>query len=199
MNWNPKELVIELAGNKNQRFLFEPLGAVLRGRWDRARVTDTSSNTQMTNMPDIPGIHVALDLKSRCLRAMDPLAWPENQETLRRANVILKGATLAQGRPWDTSVMRNLTETEVKSALWAMLGYVEGGKAIVRHGQFPTKDEVLAMPGQLKIRYGSLRIINPVTKETESPYATAEELAKLRGEGAGARIETEPVSFAALS
>lgn len=177
--WKHNELVVELVGSKNEYFLFRPLRTRLRGRWSRNNIVGMAVSgraPEYANMPDIPGIHVCLDVKGRILQAIDPLGFPENKKILDEANRIRK-PWQGEGQPWNDMVSKSLTDSEIKSAMWYIAALHRTGKTRLVHGGVPDRKDILKMPGRLKIRYHH---VNVTDGETE--YATEEELAVLAGE-----------------
>ena len=120
MKFGNSEIVIEMAGEKNQKFLSGSFEAVLRGRFNTMLMRETSSNSGFSSLPVIPGIYMALDLKKRTLRAIDPLGFPENAEVLDVAGRIVKEVDGNRYGPADTMTRNNMDDTECKTALWEM-------------------------------------------------------------------------------
>ena len=184
--WNQGEIVIELAGKKNQQFMFKPLMVVLRGRWTQANVRQTSTNTEIANLPDVPGIMVAVDVKRKTLRAVDPLGFRENKTVLDEVNRIM-GRWIGEGRAWDTMTKKNLPEWEIKTALWNMRQFLDEGKAIERSTvKVPQREDILSMPGELKLRY-----FFSSKDRDQTEFATEEEL-EIMGAGPIPQIEVTP-------
>lgn len=174
MKFSNTEIVIEMAGEKNQNFLFGSFEATLRGRWNPMLIRDTSTGTDYGSLPIIPGIYVAIDLKKRTLRAIDPLGFPENADALAAVDRVVGGHQGGRRGPADTMTRNNMTETELKTGLWEMHQWVESNKAVVVNGTMPEPKEILALPGELLIR-------RHFVGENETPYATPEEITRLEG------------------
>jgi len=183
--WHTGEVVIEVGGDRNQYFYFRPLNCKLRGAYSTINVKSVSSNTEFGNMPDIPGIQVGLDVDAKMLRAADPLGFPEYSHVLAEANRIRK-EWIGEGRAWDTMVARNLSQSEIKTALWYMAELVWAKKAKVVQGELPDRKAILKMPGDLRIRWG--RQVRGADGKLISPFASKEEIEKL-AEGPGKGIE----------
>jgi hypothetical protein len=207
--WSRDEIVIELANTRkrtikklgvpeeygpvNTQFFCKLFKAVLRGKWSSVGLTGQTSALNLTSMPEIPGIHIAVDLKRKRIRALDPLAWAEHEETLARANAIRSFITGYEGRPWDDMVISNATDTEIKTALWEMANWVKAKKANVIAGHLPPPEKVLELDGGLIVRTEDMR-----TGERDAegnavltPYATENELAKM-GKPPEERVLTVP-------
>jgi hypothetical protein len=171
--WKPGEIVVEFAGKKNQYFTMKSLAMRLRGRWVTSNVRREAVRTNFTLHPDIPGIYVCLDIKSKTIRLIDPLEWDEYKDTLEDANRV-RGTYFNKGRAWPTTVKEDLTAPEIKSILGEVLEREKGGDLVVHHGEIPGKQAVLERKGKLRVRYGT-----PL--EGEDYYATEEEMEKLKG------------------
>ena len=181
------EIVVQLGGPNNQYFFFRPLAMRLRGTWSRhSPCMEGQTSELLGGFPDIPGVMVAVDVQGKVLRAVDPLGFKEHAETLAKAQE-LRGN---HDRAWDTSLLRNLTPSDVKTALWELRGLVDDEVAKVVNGTLPGRDAILDMPGDLKIRWGTPCTLRDGTPE--SPYASEEELARMR-EGPPRQVEMEPV------
>ena len=192
--WKPGEIVVEIAMRNNGYHMLSSFGseAKFRGRWSNRNLKEITSGQapDMTRLPDLPGICIALDVKGRLLRAVDPLGFPENAETLKYAVGILKASNFGEMGPWPTSVKQALTDTEIKSALWEMFQMVENGSAMVVSGDMPSREHILKeMPGELQIRW--TQQFNVIKNAFDSPYATPEEIDKLMA-GPATGIEYEP-------
>lgn len=150
---SPSEIVIEVATSKNSNVPFAFLGdAVLRGRWDPANVRmDWDDECPFRGLPMVPGMYVCLDLKKQTIRAVDPLSFAENAELLDRVKSCAKPSQGNVG-PTPEVVLQNRNNTEIKTALWRMFEAVESKHAILIQGEFPKRDVILAMPGQLFLR-----------------------------------------------
>jgi len=154
-----------------------------RGRFSIASLANPGDAGKYAGMPDIPGIHVCVNIKGRTIKAVDPLGFPEHKSTLDAANRIKANVQGVTERPCDTSIINRATPTELKSALWEMRSYVDERQAVIIEGTLPSGEEILKMEGQLKIRQhtDALRVTHfeegrPVK---ESLYASEEELDRL--------------------
>lgn len=199
-NWKSTEIVVELAakrktmprgdgteepyGPSGSWFFLKTFGDKFRGRFAIADIANPGDAGKYASLPPIPGTHIVVDQKHRTIRAVDPLSFPENKAVLERANTLLQTVQRSKGRPVDTSIIRNASDDEIKTALWEMRQLVDDGQAEVKsEGGLPPADRILAMPGRVKIRQheDSLRIIGvqdgrPVR---ETVYASDDELARM--------------------
>lgn len=152
--WRPGEIVIEIGGtnNNNNYYLFRPTLQSLRGKWSaRNQVNPSARRTRFTACPDIPGIMAALDPHKRTLRTVDPLGFPENKKLLADA-VAIKEKYFGKEGPWASTLKKNLTDAQLKTALWAMSEMVRAGSATVVNGALPAPDKIMAMEGRFKAR-----------------------------------------------
>ena len=192
--WSPGDIVIEMAATKgtrpghdgfgepygptNSNFLVKFFGAILRGRFAVSDIPNASSSNGYANMPVIPGIYVVISPKRKKLLAIDPLGFPENGHILRQANAIREPMEGKRFRAWDDMVIENATATEIKTALMELRGYLDDKSARVIDGDMPSVKEILAMNGEVKVRYNFLKTVD-ATGEKESPFATQEELERM--------------------
>jgi hypothetical protein len=207
--WSRDEIVIELAnvrrkqlrrlnqvenyGPVNTYFYSKLFDARFRGRWSSVGLAGKTSEMGLMNLPEIPGIHLAVDPKRRRVRALDPLAWPENEQVLQQANDIFKKINGSQGAPAGDMFVKHPTETHIKTALWEMANWVRDGKAVLVHGHLPAMDKILDAPGQLKIRQQLLDTgeRDEKGKPILSKYATETELGQM-GKPPEQEVETVP-------
>jgi len=192
-DFNNSEIVIEVGTDRNSNVLFTPLDTVLRGRWVRSNTRlSFSPDSGYNQLPDVPGIYVALDIKSGTLRGVDPLSLDENKDLMAK---VAAAALHDQGPvgPWTEIKKRGLSPTKIKSALWRMHELVEGNKARVVRGEMPKPQDILAMDGELELRTGPIRIVDadPETGKTLTAFATPQELDSIKASlasraGAGA-------------
>ena len=165
------EVAFEFGGSRNQQFLFAPFGERLRGRWTTANMNGESS-IGFSAMPDIPGQAVAVDLSNKSVRIVDPLGFDENERILSEANNV-KAAYFGTSRPKDTSEFTDLATEDLKSVLWALLDAVDAGDARLVHGAAPTREDVLGLPGRLRLRYFD-------SSQKTDKYASQEEIERFK-------------------
>lgn len=167
------ELVAEFNGPLNQNFLFKPLMEILRGRWmvRRVKLADTG---KLSAMPDLPGQYIAIDVKAKTYRVVDPLGFPENEDVLQAANAIRDATNIGGGKakPRPEIVKQNVKDSDMKSLLWQVLELFESGDLTVVQGTMPSRKQVLEMPGALKLRYATMN-------QKTDKMATEEELRDL--------------------
>ena len=179
------EIVIELAGEKCQNFIFRPLptGEPLRGRWDPAKVRgplNLASDYKLITFP-IPGTMVAIDPKARTLRGVDPLTFTENADMWRTIQAACKGGPGSQGdvKQWDGVSLTMLSPSEIKTALWHIREFVRAKKAVSVKGDIPKLADILAMEGQLLLRDPTARDWDEQTEKPKPRQATERELERI--------------------
>jgi len=180
---SPGEIVIEIATKQNSNVLFHPLGSVtLRGRWDPSNVRlDWDDDSPYRGLPLVPGIYVCLDVKGRTLRGVDPLGLEQNEGLLETVKACAKADQGEVGPMLETRLER-LNETEIKTALYRMWEAVDSKHAVVVQGEFPKREVILAMPGQLLLRAGGFeRCYDPLYSLDKPlpPFATDAEMERL--------------------
>lgn len=189
-NYKNGEIVFEFGGSQNQQFFLRCFDATVRGRWSKANEVGTpNERVNVGALPEIPGIRVRLDGKARRMSTEDPLGFPENANVLRTCNAVLQNTKIFNGKegvPWEPMVKDGLTATEIKTYLWELANYAWDGKAKVVHGELPSREEILAMDGQLVLRKGITQSLQQ-NGEPYPPYATDEELERL-----GAKPKKQP-------
>lgn len=185
-NFKTGELAFELGGSQNQQILFKPTATVLRGRWTTDNETGTSG-IGFSAMPDIPGMVVCISPKDKTFRILDPLGFKENATTLTRANEV-KEPYFGKSRPHEPVERANLSDSDVKSILWHLIGLVDAETALRVHGKVPTHKSVLEMKGKLRLRYLD-------SSQATSKFATDEELELLNERYGEAGVPVATSSF----
>lgn len=194
-DFGPNEIVVEVAVPRNCQYAFKaPLHMALRGRWERQNMAGVmNQDSPYQKLPTVPGMMVAVDIKARTIRAVDPLSFEENADLLAEVHRCCKAAGEGDVGPQPESKLAGLTESEVKTALWHLWEMLNPGtgrdgkpkepKARPVKGDLPRKADILAMPGQLLLREGTIETAYDRVSEKPLPkYATEEEMARIRGE-----------------
>jgi len=155
-----------------------------RARWVSAHVRLPSNVTGASNLPVIPGIHVAVNRKKRFIRAVDPLGFPANRDLLDELSTWMQ-STFGHGtKPQNDVVLKRASDTDIKTCLWELANFVWQRKAVIVQGTLPGDDEqekaefLSKTPGELRVRHFFLRG-GADGVPMESPYATEEELKRL--------------------
>ena len=144
------EIVIELGDDRNRRFLYPPTQQELRGAWRKANLIGITMDVRMTQMPDLPGLHVFLDCRKARVRIADPLAAPENKAILQQAQAVHKDVFRTLAGPEADYVEEGLNETKLKTHLFWIRRLVDAGSARVVQGELPDMETIEALPGMTR-------------------------------------------------
>ena len=151
-HWRPGEIVVEFIGGKNNYVLYKPLGERIRGRWAAAKMVGMHSKKGYMGIPVIPGLCLCLSIKGKTIRIVDPLSFPEYEDTLDAANRIIAVHQKAM-KPHEERIIEHLTDNNIKSHIWHMFTFHFAGKAKLHHGTMPTAEEIVSMPGGLTTKF----------------------------------------------
>jgi hypothetical protein len=134
-------VVVEIADPLNRQVLFGPNQERLRGRWDphNLMLGDTSS-VGLMQMPVIPGVLVALDLREKRGSITDPLAAPENARLLAQTSNFHRELWKQAISPRPSVVQEEMSDDDVATWLYWIMRVVIAGQARVVQGVVP-KDE----------------------------------------------------------
>lgn len=102
-------------------------------------------------MPDIPGQYWTIDVTNGTSTVSDPLGFEENRDVLESARAAHRDTFGTDVRPADDIHQPNLSESDIKTALWEIAGWIENGTAQVVSGSAPTRSEVEGLPGARQI------------------------------------------------
>ena len=110
----------------------------MRGRWSPASksLRGMTSSAGMNQMPELPGMRVAVDSDEMVMTITDPLGEPENAGLLDEANRVLKGVFSTTSRAAD-KVVRELNQDEYKTLLYWMRRLLDSGDARTVAGSVP--------------------------------------------------------------
>jgi len=166
------ECVIEVCSKTNQNVMFDPVKAVLRGKWSGDVLRGIGARQALAKLPDMPGIHIALDPQRKAARIFDPLALPTNRDLLARINEQYPSIseTGKKGRPEDDKAYKDLSDTQIKTWATDMRRLVDAGLAVVVKGELWTETQIESWQGKTQIeahRSGKLRY-----KEEPEPEPT---------------------------
>ncbi len=179
------EIVVEVAGPQNNNLVgFTPLAATLRGRWDSKKVPlSPDPDLHPDLVGEVPGMLIAIDLKRRTLRSVDPLGFDENKEMCQRLSEIMSqhlAGVRTQIVAEKETVLKNLTPTELKTALWRMWQLIDSNLAECITDNMPKAADILAMEGNLMIRGDHpVHDWDETGKEKLPRYATEGEVAAI--------------------
>lgn len=172
-HWRPTEVVVEVGRDANNHFAFNPLSANLRGRWNPKNEPGASArNNTIMSAPEVPGMYIVLDAQKRTLRALDPLSLPENKGLLDKLNNAVKAMYGQQG-PQEETIQTQLTDGQIKTALWEMWCMVNDGRGWLVHGQMPTPQKIMEMEGRVRRRFHAR------DRSANEPWESTEEEEKM--------------------
>ncbi len=175
----PNEIVIEIATERNNNYLFDPLGHVhIRGRWDFHKAAGRYSHEAMKALNKlttvIPGECLAVDVKNRTCRLFDPLRetaagrkiWASIKPIIEQYQSHFQcGVGLR-----EPTVIRDCSEDTLKTWLYYMRRAVDSGHAkVVGNRVLPPLEEIKALPGRREVGFFS-----------NTQYKTEEEREKYR-------------------
>lgn len=151
------QYAIEIAGPNNDRVLFPPLGAVIRGRWDQAKTAHLDKGEAMRALAlvahTIPGRMIAVDTDKMLGKVVDPLGHESNKGLLEKLNAVFKAHSLVFGggvKPYEDQTV-SLTVDTVKDWLYWMRRLVDNGMAQevgAGYKSLPPLEDIRKMPGK---------------------------------------------------
>lgn len=156
------KFAIEICGQKNEKYLFQPAGEVLRGRWEAFKTAHRDASELMkkinSRVPTIPGVQIVVDTEAGVGIQYDPLGDPGNAEGQRIARAIAdisKQYSHQTGGGWnkfDETKEFKLDASGIKDWLFNMRQAVEAGLAneVAGAERLPTLEQILALPGRVK-------------------------------------------------
>jgi len=163
MTESSTEIVIEIASDQNNNFLFGPLGHVhIRGRWDFTKVAGLFSHDSMKALNQItsiiPGEYLAVDVKSRTCRLYDPMRETEKgRELWKKLSPIIEqyaGHFSCGTDLREPVVIPDCNEDTLKTWLYYMRRAVDAGLAkVVGNNRLPELDEIKALPGRREVGF----------------------------------------------
>lgn len=156
--------VIEFGDNFGRYISVKCLGGDrFRGTWSQARMSvrkrgngddigGRSMGEGMSRMPEIPGIRLKVEPKTRKVTIYDPLTTnPDLMETVNRR---AKAAYIVQGedeaRPWKT-VEQVMEDADLFKSLLIELAYMardDVDMCRLKAGQLPTSEDLEKLPGE---------------------------------------------------
>lgn len=135
----------------NGQLISRFLGFKLRGRWSLSNERGMTSSRGIMNMPDIPGQYWTIDITNATSTVSDPLAFEENRDTLEAARATHRDTFGTDVKPADEIHQPNLSESDIKTALWEIAGWIENGTAQVVSGSAPSRSDIESMTGDRQI------------------------------------------------
>ena len=143
---------IEFGNDTNGNILFGVTGEVMRGRWSPASpsLRGMTSSAGMNQMPELPGMRLAVDSDDMVMTITDPLGEPENAGLLDEANRVLKGVFSTTSKAAD-KVVRELSQDEYKTLLYWMRRLLDSGDARTVSGSVPEMTTIRSsIAGQIR-------------------------------------------------
>jgi len=172
--WKPTELVIEMGTGHNNDVFFKPAGVSLRGYWSPRGYTNPSARTTgMMAAPDMPGMYVVIDSTKKTMRVVDPLSFPEFKKQLDAMSNVMHQI---QG-PQEGQQNNNLTDSQIKTAVWEASEAVRCGTARLVHGTIPKPKAIMDMPGRIRVRFAPYKPPEQGYEATEQEEARLLEIA----------------------
>jgi hypothetical protein len=143
--------IIELGDVRNRHILFPPNQRALRGAWKKSNISHQSMTPEINNIPDLPGLWIAVDTEKRAVGILEPLIRDSHKALLGDFTKAYQAVTNSNGGPERDIKLGRQPDTKLKTWLYWMKRLVDGGQASVYRGVLPTMDEILAMPGNLEV------------------------------------------------
>lgn len=191
------EIIIEAWSDKCDRPLFNPLMAILRGRWDLTKFPGESMHEAVSRMPGpIPGIRLGVDPVNRTCRLFDPLDTEEYAELWRSLvrHYDDYSAFLTKGKKWPQNLQEDCTPSTIKTWLFWMRRLVDSkmAKASQEGGRLPKIAEIAKLPGKTQIGQGNSMIAYPLFIEDLNEFGMLKR--EIIAQGFVNRSETEGVA-----
>ena len=136
---------LELGDDQNSQIRIFALQRTLRGRWSNRNVVVQHN---LSTMPDIPGIHLTVNLRESKITISDPLNG--DKKLCQRIRAAENQATLTvstAGRCGIDTVETVLNTDQMKTVLLELNGLVASNSATVIKGQMPEYKQIEEMPG----------------------------------------------------
>lgn len=149
--------IIEIAGPRNERHCFGPIGQTLRGRYDFSNIAHRDKSESMkalSRVSVIPGICVELDTDKAIGRVFDPLReteegrrkWAEISAVVREYQFEFGNATQLM----ETQEYSELSQDDIKTWMFEMRKVVDAGYArMISEAKLPSSVEIRTkVPGK---------------------------------------------------
>jgi len=154
------EIGVEIGDDFNSNPDFKPLSITLRGRWSANHVPrgTTAKHSPLLKLPDLPGMHLFLNVDERTARVVDPLQYEEN------ASIKLAWREYqANLEPLPEQVIEELDDQQVASWVYWIGRLIEKGEATLLDGSaaLPDIDDLPGDPiiSPFNARYGLPRTL----------------------------------------
>jgi hypothetical protein len=122
----------------------------LRSRWSINKVAGKTIGRDMYRMPNVPGMHVVVNIKDSTVTFHDPLS--DNQELMANVSRVINSITAIKGPdrcPVPTTTQQ-LSKDQLKTLLFEMHRRVNQDpvSAKIVRGTLPDPEQIEAMPGR---------------------------------------------------
>lgn len=148
--------LIEFAGPKNENIMCPIDSHVCRGRWSRKNLARSGTQIEgdFNGMPDLPGLCLLVNTEKRIVRRFDPLADPDNEKLMKRAQRIalaVTGTKMVAEKPkvWRERAADNNT---VKTFVFWVRRLLDAEQVTVIKGHVPEFDELRKLPGVIQMQ-----------------------------------------------
>jgi len=146
------KFTVELGDGWGRNFTIRSLGYggsnKLRGMFNKPLMHSRPGGSpaiegKMSEIPDIPGVHIDVDCRKKTVTLRDPLI--NDQPRVDAINRVLRKANLAEDHSTPTPVTHQLDDDKLKTFLFELLRM--GDAVHLREGTIPTVAEIDAAPG----------------------------------------------------
>lgn len=163
--------VVEIADSRNGNVLWPITQAVLRGKWARANIPAQSYPERLQEMPDLPGMHIAIDTNRRKGSVFDLLSRSTHKDLLKKANRQHLAIWGVECEPERDITLATMTDNQMKSWLYWIRRMLDAKQCVCVEGTVPSMAQIEAMPGTFMTNVFDASV--HVKKETEKsvyPY-----------------------------
>lgn len=172
-------VIVELGDVRGRSILFPPNQRVLRGKWSKSQVSHQSMSPELANMPDIPGLLIAVDTAQRAVGILDPLnqQTPDTKAQLAKLTEIYPQIMNQKGTPEKDVKLGKQTDSTLKTWLYWIRRLVDGRQATLHRGNLPKIEDIEAMPGEFiwnQFDMSSSKEIERTQKTLPYPYMVPE-------------------------
>lgn len=142
---------IEIAGKLNESVMCPIDQQNCRGRWARKNLIGKTYDGDFAAMPDIPGLCLVVNSARRRVRRFDPLADPQNERILKRAQKIGLTTMGVKFVPSKQKLWEEADADVIKTFCYWAMRLIDSGLAEVVNGHVPTWAEIKTMPGTIQM------------------------------------------------
>jgi hypothetical protein len=136
---------LELGDDGNRMIRVFTMQRTFRGRWSNRNIVVQHN---LSTMPDIPGIHLTVNLRESKVTVSDPLNGDKKLCAKIRAAENQAAITVSQsGRCGIDGFDVPMNADQMKTLLLELASIVKEGSARVIKGEMPNEQEIKAMPG----------------------------------------------------